>query len=102
MESSIAVFLKRLIAFEQLPTFRSCLEGANNWSLLHGGRALMLTLKTLSERVKACNPSIQVSSANTKDFCVMTTNSALSTKCILAEGAIALPVTLSGGALFAS
>ena len=59
--------------------------------------------KNEMEHTFSLNPSFMKQIASSEllpgSFCMLTTSSFL---VILAEGAIALPVTLSGGALFAS
>ena len=105
MESSIAVFLLRQSACELLPTiahmhFHSCLLRICNslfpFKEFHHRREPVVC-------VVACSSGVSSNSRKTTDESVQF-KVALdeSFKCILAEGAIALSVTLSGGALFAS
>ena len=86
MESSIAVFLMRQLACEQLPT---SLAGA-------AGAVCGATLMRLS----TCRCDLRRRSG-VGMLCLDVCCGRFSLG-ILAEGAIALPVTLSGGALFAS
>ena len=103
MESSIAVFLLRQSACELLPTiadmhFHSCLlrncPSVLPFKEFHHMRERVICVVACSSGSnsrKTTDKSVQFKVALDESF-----------KCILAEGAIALSVTLSGGALFAS
>ena len=85
MESSIAVFLMRQLACEQLPTSLGAAGAVC-------GAALM--------RLSTCRCDLRRRSGVSM-LCLEVCCGSFSLG-ILAEGAIALPVTLSGGVLFAS
>ena len=105
MESSIAEFLRRQSACELLPTIAHM--HFHSWlpRIFHS----VLPFKEFHHMrehvvcVVACSSGVSSNSRKTADKSVQF-KVALdeSFKCILAEGAIALSVTLSGGALFAS
>ena len=88
MESSIAVFLMRWSACELLPT--TALSEITKWHLLAFIRSASIQMQKRVLGNTTCRA--QVAWERTAKAC----------KRILAEGAIALSVTLSGGALFAS
>ena len=105
MESSIAVFLLRQSACELPPTIadmhfhssllRNC-PSVLPFKEFHHMREHVICVVACSSGVssnlrKTTDESVQFDIALDESF-----------KCILAEGAIALSVTLSGGALFAS
>jgi hypothetical protein len=93
MESSIAVFLMRQLACEQLPTSPSP----------HSECHCLLAAQPLCGQCVQCwlhKPEVVISRGS--HHMVSLTCSHSPPLGILAEGAIALPVTLSGGALFAS
>ena len=90
MESSIAVFLMRQLACEQLPTSPNPVADAAVPCGIH-----LVCLPVC----KFPSPLCRRSGINMLCLNACCGRSSLG---ILAEGAIALPVTLSGGALFAN